>query len=61
MTRLDCIEYLVDNACHGSEWQESGMFSAVEEVVRAPASAFEDPRDVVEAWLDTLIENARRS
>ena len=58
MSRLECIQYLIDNGVGGSEWEEAGMWNAVQEVMGASEEAFEAPPVAVEAWLDTLIERA---
>ena len=63
MDRFECIQYLIDRACTGSEWQEAGMFLAIQEVM-SPAS--EDKfgplglgRDEKVAWLEDLLGQAR--
>ena len=59
MTRLEAIQYLIQEGGCGSEWQEAGMWAAVHEVMSASESQFEGTYDEVGAWLEKLIENAR--
>lgn len=59
MTRLEAIQYLIQERCNGSEWQEAGMWSATCQVMVAEESQFEGTYDEVGAWLETLIEMTR--
>ena len=60
MSRLACIQYLIDNGVFSSEWQEAGMWNAVQHVMGRPDARFETvPQAEMEAWLDSMIEYAR--
>ena len=67
MDRLECIQYLLDNAHTGSEWEEAGMFTAIREVMSPAADTWfkpSTPEHGVElepkiAWLNELLEQAR--
>lgn len=61
MTRLEAIQYLIQEGCYNSEWQEAGMWNAVCEVMAATESQFEGTYDEVGTWLETLIEAARNN
>ena len=61
MDRLACVQYLCDNGVAGSEWQEAGMWDAVQDVMSASLSAFDDTDEGVRRWLDALIERARNN
>lgn len=61
MTRLEAIEYLIQEGCNNGEWQEAGMWNAVQEVMAASESQFEGTYDEVGIWLETLIERARNN
>jgi hypothetical protein len=61
MSRLECIQYLIDNGVGGSEWQEAGMWNAVQEVMRRDDVFFEPPAEVTQVWMDDLIERARNN
>jgi hypothetical protein len=63
MDRLECIQYLLDNACTGSEWEEAGMFTAIREVMSPRSGHHFGPGgsgdDEKVAWLNDLLEQAR--
>lgn len=55
MTKIEALEYLVQNETCFDEWSEAGMYVAVRDIIKSEKETFEKD------YLDELLEEARNN